>query len=128
MLLWWRAAGLVGHAARFGGVVFAPVVPSREPAQRPARAFERALALAAIGALVVVFAQAGLLAALAQALVVDNAQWPMGALLGSTVGAAGLARIAVALVTAAAVIARRQAPASSMRRALLLGSTALLAG
>src|SRR5262249_44307068 len=128
MLLWLRAAGLVGHAVALGSVVFALVVLSREPAQRPARAFERALALAAIGALVVVFAQARLLAALGQARVVADAQWPMGALLGSTVGAAGLARIAVALVTAAAVIALRQAPASSVRRALLLGSSVLLAG
>ena len=128
MLLWLRAAGLVGHAVALGSAVFALVVLSREPRQRPARALERALALAGIGALVVVFAQAGLLAALAQALVVDDARWPMGALLGSTVGAAGLARIAVALVTAAAVVALRQAPASSVRRALLLGSSVLLAG
>src|SRR5262245_10970317 len=128
MLLWLRAAGLIGHAVALGSVVFALVVLSREPTQRPARALERALTLAVIGALVVVFAQAGLLAALGQALVVDDGQWPMGALLGSTVGAAGLARIAVALVTAAAVIALRQAPASSVRRALLLGSSVLLAG
>src|SRR5262245_35162179 len=128
MLLWLRAAGLIGHAVALGSVVFALVVLSREPTQRPARALERALTLAVIGALVVVFAQAALLAALAQALVVDDARWPMGALLGSTVGAAGLARIAVALVTAAAVVALRQTPASSVRRALLLGSTVLLAG
>jgi copper resistance protein D len=128
MLLWLRAAGLVGHAVALGSAVFALVVLSREAAQRPARALERALALTAIGALMVVFAQAGVLAALAQALVVDDARWPMAALLGSTVGAAGLARIAVALVTVAAVIALRQAPASSVRRALLLGSSALLAG
>jgi copper resistance protein D len=128
MLLWLRAAGLVGHAVALGSAVFALVVLSREPAQRPARALEHALALTGIGAFVVVFAQAGLLAALAQALVVDDARWPMGALLGSTVGAAGLARIAVALVTAAAVVALRQAPASSVRRALLLGSSVLLAG
>jgi putative copper export protein len=86
------------------------------------------LRLAAIGALVVVFAQAGLLAALAQALVVDDARWPMAALLGSTVGAAGLARIAVAIVTIAAVVALGQAPAAAARRALLLGSSVLLAG
>jgi copper resistance protein D len=128
MLLWLRAAGLVGHAVALGSAVFALVVLSREPRERPARALERALALAGIGALVVVFAQAGLLAALAQALVVDDARWPMGALLGSTVGAAGLARIAVAFVTAAAVVALRRAPASSVRRALLLGSSVLLAG
>ena len=127
MLLWLRAAGLVGHAVALGSAVFALLVLSREPAQRPARALERSLALAAIGALCVVFAQAGLLAALAQALVVDDSSWPMAALLGSTVGAAGLARIAVALVTVAAVVALRQAPASAARRALLLGSSVLLA-
>jgi len=127
MLLWLRAAGLVGHAVALGSAVFALVVLSRESAQRPARALERSLALAAIGALVVVFAQAGQLAALAQALVVDDARWPMAALLGSTVGAAGLARIAVALVTVAAVVALRQAPASAARRALLLGSSVFLA-
>src|SRR5262245_32614572 len=128
MLLWLRAAGLVGHTVALGSAVFALIVLSREPAQRPARALERTLALAGIGALVTVFAQAGLLAALAQALVVDDGRWPMGALLGSTVGAAGLARIAVALITAAAVVALRLAPASSVRRALLLGSSVLLAG
>src|SRR5499426_2083855 len=117
MLLWLRAAGLVGHAVALGSAVFALVVLSREPAQRPARSLERSLALAAIGALVVIFAQAGQLAALAQALVVDDARWPMAALLGSTVGAAGLAR----------VVALRQAPASATRRALLLGSSVLLA-
>src|SRR5262249_59289816 len=116
-----------GHAVALGSVVFALVVLSREPTQRPARALERALTLAVIGALVVVFAQAALLAALAQALVVDDARWPMAALLGSTVGAAGLARIAVALVTVAAVVALRQAPASAARRALLQGSSVLLA-
>ena len=128
MLLWLRAIGLVGQTVALGSAVFALAVLSREPTQRPARAFERALALAGIGALVVGFAQAALLAALAQALVVDDARWPISALLGSTVGAAGLVRIAVALVTAAAVVALRQAPVSSVRRALLLGSSVLLAG
>src|SRR5262245_25626588 len=128
MLLWLRAAGLVGHAVALGSAVFALVVLSREPAKRPALALERALALAGIGTLLVVLAQAALLATLAQALVVDDSRWPIGALLGSTVGAAGVARIAVALVTAAAVVALRRAPASSVRRALLLGSSVLLAG
>src|SRR5262249_23406791 len=128
MLLWLRAAGLVGHAIALGSAVFALVVLSREPRERPARALERALALTGIGALVVVLAQAALLAALAQALVVDDARWPMGALLGSTVGAGGLVRIAVALVTAAPVIALRQTPAPPVRRALLWGSSVLLAG
>jgi putative copper resistance protein D len=127
ILLWLRAAGLVGHTVALGSAVFALVVLSREPAERPARALERALALTATGALAVLFAQAGLLAALAQALRVDDARWPMAALLGSTVGGAGLARIAIALVTVAAVVALRQAPTSRGRRALLLGSSVLLA-
>jgi copper resistance protein D len=128
MLLWLRAAGLVGHAVALGSAVFALVVLHREPTLRPARALEHALALTGIGALVVVLAQAGLLAALAEALTVDDARWPMSALLGSTVGAAGLARITVGLVTVAAAIALRQEPASRGRRALLLGSSVLLAG
>src|SRR5882672_8640017 len=128
MLLWLRAAGLVGHAVALGSTVFALVVLHREPAQRPARALEHALALTGIGALVVVLAQAGLLAALAEALTVDDARWPVSALLSSTVGTAGLARITVGLVTVAAVIALCQAPASRVRRALLLGSSVLLAG
>ena len=128
MLLWLRAAGLVGHAVALGSAVFALVVLHREPAQRPARALEHALGLTGIGALVVVLAQAGLLAALAEALTVDDARWPLSALLGSTVGTAGLARITVGLVTVAAVIALCQAPASRVRRALLLGSSVLLAG
>lgn len=127
LLLWLRAAGLVGHAVALGSTVFGLVVLSREPGQRPPRALERALALAGIGAIVVIFAQAGLLAVLAQALVAEDARWPVAALLGSTVGAAGLVRVAVALVTIAAVMAVRRAPASSVRRAWLLASTVLLA-
>ena len=42
MLLWLRAIGLVGHAVALGSAVFALVVLSREPRERPARALERA--------------------------------------------------------------------------------------
>src|SRR5262249_57797849 len=71
-------------------------------------------------------AQAGVLVVLVNAMG-DDAGWPLGAMLGSTVGVIGLARIAVALVAAVVAHALRRAPDSTTRAALLLGAGALLA-
>lgn len=123
VLLWLRAAGLVGQALSLGGAIFALAVlrPSR---QRDA--LDLVLALTTFGALLAAAAQAGVLVALAKALG-DDGGWPLGAVLGSTVGAIGLVRIAVALLGAAAAHALRRDPESSARSALLLVSGVLLA-
>ena len=127
MLLWLRAAGLVGQAVALGCAVFALVVlrRDRDPERRPARALDRALALTFAGALIAVLAQAGVLAVLAAALA-DDAGWPIAALVGSTVGIAGMVRIAAGLAVLFTAIALRRASASRVRGALLLGSTILL--
>jgi copper transport protein len=126
VLLWLRAAGLVGQALSLGGTIFALAVlrPSR---QRDAvLTLDLVLALITFGALLAAAAQAGVLVALAKALE-DDAGWALGAMLGSTVGVIGLVRIAVALLGAAASHALRQDPESSARSALLLVSGAVLA-
>lgn len=125
MLLWLRAAGLVGQAVALGSAVFALLVLRRDPERRPARALDSTLALTGAGALVAVLAQTGLLAVLAAALA-DDAGWPIAALLGSTVGIAGSVRIAAGLAILCAAFALRRAPVSRLRGALLLGSTIVL--
>src|SRR2546428_4098637 len=125
MLLWLRAAGLVGQAVALGSAVFALVVLRRDPERRPARALDWTLALTGAGALVAVLAQTGLLAVLAAALA-DDAGWPIAALLGSTVGIAGIVRIAAGLAILSAAIALRRAPASPPPRAPLPGSPLFL--
>src|SRR2546428_5971322 len=125
MLLWLRAAGLVGQAVALGSAVLPLVVRRRAPERRPARAFDWTLALTGAGALVAVLAQIGLLAVLAAALA-DDADWPIAALLGSTVGIAGIVRIAAGLAILPAAIALRRAPASPPPRAPLLGSPLFL--
>lgn len=122
MLLWLRAAGLVGQAVALGCAVFALVVLRRDPERRPARALVWVFALTGAGALIAVLAQAGLFAVLAAALA-DEAGWPIAALLGSTVGIAGIVRIAAGLAVLFTAVALRRAPASRVRGAVLLGST-----
>ena len=125
MLLWLRAAGLVGQAVALGCAVFALVVLLRDRERRPARALDWVFALTGAGALIAVLAQAGVLTVLAAALA-EEGGWPIPALLGSTVGIAGIVRIAAGLVVLFAAIALRGAPASRVRGAVLLGSTILL--
>src|SRR2546425_4165745 len=125
MLLWLRAAGLVGQAVALGSAVFPIAVLRGDQEGRPARTLEWPLALSGAGALVTVLAQTSLLAVLAAALA-DDAGWPIAALLGSTVGLAGIVRIAAGLAILFTAIALRRAPASRLRGALLLGSTILL--
>jgi copper resistance protein D len=127
LLLWLRAAGLVGQAIALGCAVFALVVlrRDRDRERRPARALDWTLALTGAGALIAVLAQAGTLAVLSAALA-DDAGWPIADLVGSTVGIAGIVRIAAGLATLFSAIALRRASASRVRGTLLLGSTILL--
>ena len=126
MLLWLRAVGLVGQAVSLGGAIFAVAVvrPSRPP--HPARALDRVLALITWGALLAAAAQVGVLVVLAKAMG-DDAGWPVGAVLDSTVGVISLIRITVALSGAAVAYALRRHPGSTTLRALLVSGGALLA-
>src|SRR5947207_10718540 len=125
MLVWLRAAGLVGQALTLGGAAFALVVLPRGRTGDSARALDRTLALAAFGALLVALAQAGTLAALAGELA-DGRGWPVAALLGSTVGLSGLIRIACALIAAGAALVVRRASGSITRGGVLLTAAGLL--
>jgi len=126
MLVWLRAAGLVGQAVALGGAVFALIVLRRGREHGSVRAVDRTLMLTSVGALLAAAAQTGVLAALAAGLA-DDAGWPIAALLGSTVGIAGMIRIGTACLAAAAAHALRRAPDSGGRGALLLVATVLLA-
>ena len=126
VLLWLRAAGLVGQAISLGGAIFALGVLRPARTRAAAGIFDRVLTLITFGALLAAAAQAGVLVALAKVLG-DDVGWPLGALLGSTVGVIGLTRIAVALLGAAAAHALRRDPESSARSIWLLMSGVLLA-
>jgi hypothetical protein len=107
VLLWLRAAGLVGQALSLGGAIFALGVLRPSGARDAGRALDRVLALVSAGALLTAVAQAGVLLTLATTLG-DGSGWPLGAVLGSTVGVIGLVRIAVGLLGAAAAQALRR--------------------
>ncbi len=126
MLLWLRAASLVGQTVALGSSVFALVVLRRAGEQGPAHAFDRSLALAEAAAFCTALAQAGLIAAQAAALADADGRWPTAALLDSTVGVAGLVRIAIALAVLLAALVVRRAPMSRLRGAFLLASAAAL--
>ena len=126
VLLWLRAVGLVGQAVSLGGATFALAVLRPARTRDAAGMLDRVLALITFGALLAAAAQAGVLVVLAKVLG-DDVGWPLGALLGSTVGVIGLTRIAVALLGAAAAHALRRNPESSARGILLLISGGLLA-
>ena len=125
MLVWLRAAGLVGQAVTLGGAAFSLAVLRRGRTGDSARALDLTLALAALGALLAALAQAGTLAALAAELA-DSRGWPVAALLGSTVGLSGLIRIAFALIAVAAALDFRRAPGSITRGMILLTAAGLL--
>jgi len=119
MLVWLRAAGLVGQVVALGGAAFSLAVLRRARTGDSARALDLTLALAALGALLAALAQAGTLAALAAALA-DSRGWPVAALLSSTVGRSGLIRITFALIAAGAALGCRRAPGSLTRGMILL--------
>jgi putative copper resistance protein D len=125
LLVWLRAAGLVGQALALGGALFALIVlrPARDG--QPDGAVRRTLALAAAGALLAAAAHVGALAVLAVAFA-DDAGWPVSAVLGSVPGTVGTVRIAVAIVAAAAALMLRRDPGSRWRWALLLAMVAAL--
>jgi putative copper resistance protein D len=124
--LWLRAAGLAGQAVALGGALFALVVLSRGREAGAARAVDRTLRIAALGAVVAGVAQLAVLTALGWELAQD-AGWPIADLLGSTVGLTGLTRVAMACLAAVAAQMLRRAPGSSGFAGLLLVATFLLA-
>jgi copper resistance protein D len=121
LLLWLRAAGLVGQMVAVGGSLFALVILRAAPGSRVPSAMRWSLGLAAVGASVAALAQGGLLAALAATLGDADSGWPAAALLGSSVGAGALVRIATAIAVLVGALVLRRAPASRLRAALLLG-------
>jgi putative copper resistance protein D len=125
ILVWLRAAGLVGQAVTLGGAAFALAVLPRGRTKDSARALNLTLALAALGALLTALAQVGTLAALAAELA-DGRSWPVAALLDSTVGLSGVIRIAFALIAAGAALSLRRAPGSITRGVILLSAAGLL--
>lgn len=125
LLVWLRAAGLVGQVVALGGAMFALVVLRRGQEPASGRAVDRTLRLTAVGAGLAAVAQAGSLAALAAG-VADDTGWPIADLLGSTVGIAGVLRIATAGLVAVAALALRRAPEERWRGALVLVAAVLL--
>jgi putative copper resistance protein D len=125
LLVWLRAAGLVGQGLALGGAVFALAVlhPARE--RCGARALDRTLALTGAGGLLVAVAQVAALAVLAAAFA-DDTRWPLDDVLSSTVGMVGLVRIAAALVVAWVAYTLRRSPGSGTRGILLLATAAAL--
>jgi putative copper resistance protein D len=126
LLLWLRAAGLVGQVVAVGGAIFALVVLRGGQGRHVSPALGRALGLTAIGATVAALAQGGLLAALVATLGDADSGWPTAALLGSSVGAGALARVGAAVAVLVGALALHRAPASRMRAALLLGAAVAL--
>lgn len=120
LLLWLRAAGLVGQAVALGAAVFSLV------GLRAGQPVSWTLELIGAGAAATALAQGGQLLALAATLGEGGAGWPVATLLGSSVGVAGIARIAAALAVLAAAVAVRRAPASPTRAALLVAAAAAL--
>jgi putative copper resistance protein D len=123
LLLWLRAAALIGQAVALGGSVFAVVVLRRAPESPPARALGTTLVITGAGALLLALAQAGLLTIQTATLANDAAGWPIAAMLGSTVGLTAVARIAIALAVLPALLAFWRSPASAARAVLLLAAT-----
>lgn len=126
VLVWLRAAGLAGQALALGGAAFALVVLARAGAPDAPHRLRSTLAMAAAGAGLAAAAQAGMLATIARAFA-DDAGWPIGALLGSTVGLVGVARLVIALGVAGAAFALRRAPSARAWSALLVVGGTLLA-
>ncbi|HYB40185.1 MAG TPA: CopD family protein, partial [Candidatus Methylomirabilis sp.] len=125
VLVWLRAAGLVGQALALGSGALAVFVlrPARERA--PAGSFDRALALSALGALLAAAAEAGVLATLIAALADDTGR-PTEAMLGSAVGVAAQVRIAAGVGAAVAAAVFRRRPDSRGAGVLLLAASAAL--
>jgi putative copper resistance protein D len=125
MLVWLRAAGLVGQAVTLGGAAFALLVLRRARTGDNSRPVDLTLTLTTLGALLAAVAQVGTLAALAAELA-DGRGWPVAALLDSTVGMSGMIRIAFALIAAGAALALRRAPDSVTRGVILLSAAGVL--
>jgi putative copper resistance protein D len=125
ILVWLRAAGLVGQVVTLGGAALCLAVSRRGRAGDSDRTLDLTLAFAAFGAVVAAVAQAGTLAALAAQLA-DGRGWPVAALLGSTVGLSGLIRIACSLITVGVALRLRRVPDSITWRVVFLTTAGLL--
>jgi putative copper resistance protein D len=125
VLMWIRAAGLVGQALALGSAIFALFVLRVGRESSIGRAGHRALVVAGVGAVLVAAAQVGTMVALTAAFA-DGMVWPIGAVLASTTGTVGLTRLAAALVVALVAYRLHRAPGSLGDRTLLLGATAVL--
>jgi putative copper resistance protein D len=125
ILMWLRAAGLVGQALALGGAIFALLVLRGEGAPDAGRALDRALRLTLAGAALVAAAEVGVLLALSAAFG-DERGWPVRSVLESRTGTVGLIRLAAAVVVAAAVYLRRRPRPTRGGWPLLLGATSAL--
>ena len=126
VLMWLRAAGLVGQSLALGGAAVALVVlPLARATAARAPGHLLAVRVAAAGALVVAVAELGLLACLAGAFA-DGSGWPGAALLGTQVGTVGLARATLAIVAALAAGVLCRAPAARAAAAALAATAVLL--
>jgi putative copper resistance protein D len=129
ILIWLRAAGLAGQALALGGAIFAAYVLGGGGPGGPGRALRRALLAVAGGAAIVAAAQAGVAISLVVAFA-DDGRWPLGAVLASRAGTAGLIRLAAALSVAwLSLRLYRTAAGLPARRggwSLLLGASAVL--
>src|SRR5262245_19383339 len=124
-LVWLRAAGLIGQALAFGGVVFALFVVRSAGRQATTDALDPPRVLIVAGALLTAVAQAATLVLLIVSFS-DDSGWPVVAVLWSTVGIVGLVRIVAARVAAWGASTLRGSTGSRVHDALLLGTTALL--
>ena len=126
LVTWLRAAGLAGQAMALGGGLLALIVLRRRGSADPAETRRVALALCAAGALLAAAAQAGSLVGLAMTLS-DDAGTPLADVLTTPApGLTGLARIALAVIAAAAALALRRRPGARGLGALLVTAAGLL--
>jgi putative copper resistance protein D len=126
LLLWLRAAGLVGQMVAVGGSLFALVILRAASGPHVSSALGWSLGLAALGGSVAALAQGGVLAALATILADGDSGWPTAGLLESAVGAGALVRIVAAIAVVVGALALHRVPASRNRAALLLGAAVAL--
>jgi putative copper resistance protein D len=125
ILVWLRAAGLAGQALALGGATFAVFVIRGGREGEPGRALRRILLLVGAGAVIAAVAQVGVTISLTTAFA-DAGRWPLGDVLASRPGAAGLIRLAAALSVASIAALLYRAPARRRGWWLLLGAAAVL--
>jgi putative copper resistance protein D len=125
VLMWLRAAGLIGQALALGGALFALLVLRGARGPGADRALTRALRVTLGGAALVAVAEAGVLLALSAAFG-DERGWPLASVLESTTGTVGLIRLGAALAVAPVIRLVRSRRLASGGWLLLLAATATL--